>query len=161
MFALVTNTASTGCRQLFIRLTDISLRPDLAIALAQPTGTFRFLLNGMMDWMNIPVPANHNNNNGNEVIDRLYSMTVLQSGSFDNFYDNNGSFREVIGLLLTHALATGADKFVGQVTPGNTPERKGGGNDGGGNKGGGNKGGGNDGGGGGGGNDSAPGILLE
>ena len=110
---LVTNTASTGCRQLFHRLVDLRLRPALLDILGQGTGTFRFLLNGMMDSMNMPVPANHDNKNGNAVINRLYSMTVLQLGTFDNFYDDNGTFREVIGLLLTHALESGADKFVG------------------------------------------------
>eukprot|EP00797_Seminavis_robusta_P027740 Sro523_g159850.1 n/a (168) ;mRNA; r:53782-54534 len=73
------------CRQLFDRLTDPSNRTDVE----RSSGTFWLV--GLMDQMNIP--ANNN------VTNRLYSMTIAQAGDFDNLYDNDGDFRDLIQWL--------------------------------------------------------------
>jgi hypothetical protein len=125
------------CRQLFDRLagtsTDLSSRANLAIALRERA--FEILLVGLMESMNIPVPAN------NDVTEPLYSMSLLQAGAFDNFYDNNQTFRTLIGILQSLVQECGGP-FLGtvtpDVTPDGTPERNGsGGGKGGGNAGGG------------------------
>jgi hypothetical protein len=103
---------------LFNGLVDTSTRADLANALRERA--FETQLIGLMDSMNIPVPAN------NDVTDRLYSMTVLQLAAFDNYYDNNQTFCNFIEFLQTLVQENGGP-FSGVVTPDNTPERSGGG----------------------------------
>ena len=56
----------------------------------------------------------------NDVVNRLYSMTILQAGSFDNLYDNEGGFRGMIRALLGHVQENSGGPFSGLVTPDNT-----------------------------------------
>jgi hypothetical protein len=107
---------------LFSRLIDTSLRAQLTVAVQDPA--FDAFLVGMMDRMGLQ--ANNN------VVNRLYSMTILQAGDFDNLYDNEGGFRGMIRALLDHVQTNGGGPFSGLVTPENTPGRDGGGNPGGG-----------------------------
>ena len=56
----------------------------------------------------------------NNVVNRLYSMTILQAGNFDDLYDNEGGFRGMIRALLGHVQENGGGPFSGLVTPANT-----------------------------------------
>ena len=98
-------------------MTDISLRAQLTVAVQDPA--FGGFLAGMMDRMGLQ--ANNN------VVNRLYSMTILQAGNFDNLCDDEGGFRAVTQALLNHVQANSVGPFSGLVTPDNTPGRGSGG----------------------------------
>ena len=51
----------------------------------------------------------------NNVVNRLYSMTILQAGNFDDLYDNEGGFRGMIRALLGHVQENGGGPFSGLV----------------------------------------------
>lgn len=115
------------CRQLFRRLVDPDNETDLGHAIqGRP---FRGNLELLLDQMGIP--ANNN------LTSRLYDSMSIRQGSdrnFNNLYDNDGEFRDLIQMLQNLVQKNGGP-FTGMVTPDNTPGRSGG--DGGGNAGGG------------------------
>jgi len=74
---------------------------------------------GLMDRMNLPPNT--------DVTERLYSMTLRQAGNFDNLYDDDEGFRDMIGLLQTLVQEYGGP-FAGLVTPDQSPTRTVGGN---------------------------------
>jgi hypothetical protein len=81
-------------------------------------------LTSVLDSIN--VPAN------DDMLTRVYSITALQMGNFDNYYEENEDFRAYIKLLLYLVEETGG-VLANPVTPDNSPGRRGtGGNDGGG-----------------------------
>jgi hypothetical protein len=92
---------------LFSRLIDTSLQAQLTVAVQDLA--FAGFLNGMMDRMGLQ--ANNN------VVNRLYSMTILQAGNVDNLYDNDAGFRGMIRALLGHIQENGGGPFSGMVTP--------------------------------------------
>jgi hypothetical protein len=102
---------------LFRRLVDPNNETDLGHAIqGRP---FRGLLESLLDQMGIP--ANNN------LTSRLYdSMSVRQASdrNFDNLYDNDGEFRDLIQLLQSLVQKIGGP-FTGMVTPDNTPGRSG------------------------------------
>jgi len=90
---------------------------------------FRGNLELLLDQMGIP--ANNN------LTSRLYDSMSIRQGSdrnFNNLYDNDGEFRDLIQMLQNLVQKNGGP-FTGMVTPDNTPGRSDG--DGGGNAGGG------------------------
>ena len=103
-------------------MIDTSLQAQLTVAVQDPA--FEAFLVGMMDRMGLQANS--------IVVNRLYSMTILQAGNFDNLYDNEAGFRGMIRALLNHVQANGGGAFSGLVTLDNTPGRGGGGNAGGG-----------------------------
>ena len=87
------------------------------------TSQLTFVLDSIND---PPVPAN------DDMLTRVYSITALQMGSFDNYYEENEDFRLSIQMLLYLVEKTGG-VLANPVTPDNSPGRRGsGGNDGGG-----------------------------
>jgi len=115
---LLLSPSREECGQLFRRLADTQHRTLLATALQGIP--FQTQFTGVLNSINIPVPAN------NDVQTRVYSMTVQQLGDFDNYYEQNGNFRIFIGLLQTLVEETGGE-FAHLVTLDNSPGRGGGG----------------------------------
>ena len=117
------------CRQLFRRLVDTNNETDLGQAIQG--GAFRVILGLLLDQMGIP--ANNN------LTSRLYDSMSIRQGSdrnFNNLYDNDRVFRDLIQSLQTLVQKNGGP-FTGMVTPDNTPGRSGDGGGNGGNAGGG------------------------
>ena len=85
---------------------------------------FTSQLTSVLDSIN--VPAN------DDMLTRVYSITALQMGNFDDYYEANEDFRGYMQLLLYWVEKTGG-VLANPVTPDNSPGRRGsGGNDGGG-----------------------------
>jgi hypothetical protein len=110
------------CGVLFSRLFDTQHREALETALQG--SPFMSQLTSVLDSIN--VPAN------DDMLTRVYSITALQMGNFDDYYEENEDFRAYIQILLYLVEKTGG-VLANPVTPDNSPGRRGsGGNDGGG-----------------------------
>jgi hypothetical protein len=67
------------------------------------------------------VPAHHN------MVARVYLTTQQQRDSFEEYYDNDETFRLYIMFLLTVVEERGGGPFFPTVTPDGSPQRAGGG----------------------------------
>ena len=97
---------------LFSNLFDTQHRAALETALQG--NQFTSQLTFVLDSINVPpVPAN------DDMLTRVYSITALQMGNFDNYYEENEDFRLSIKMLLYLVEETGG-VLANPVTPDKT-----------------------------------------